>query len=49
MPDRGLARGPTGHMGNSDFGMDVTRWKSSWQGLQKWVVPKQKYTATEQQ
>jgi hypothetical protein len=40
---------PAGHKGSSLLGMVVTRWKSSWQGLQKCVVPKQKKTATEQQ
>lgn len=40
---------PAGHIGSSLFGIVVTRWKSSWQGLQKCVVPKQKNTATEQQ
>ena len=42
-------RSPAGHIGSSARGMEVTRWKSSWQGLQKCVVPKQKKTATEQQ
>lgn len=40
---------PAGHTGNSFLGKCVTRWKSSWQALQKCVVPKQKNTATEQQ
>lgn len=40
---------PAGQLGNSFFGRFVTLWKSSWHGLQKCVVPKQKNTATEQQ
>lgn len=40
---------PAGHDGSSWGKRLVTRWKSSWQALQKWVVPKQKNTATEQQ
>ena len=40
---------PAGQWGRLVLGMLVTRWKSSWHWLQKWVVPKQKKTATEQQ
>ena len=40
---------PAGQCGSSCLGTFVTLWKSSWHALQKWVVPKQKNTATEQQ
>lgn len=40
---------PAGQWGSSSLGTLVIRWKSSWQALQKCVVPKQKKTATEQQ
>lgn len=40
---------PAGQWGSSSLGTLVILWKSSWQALQKCVVPKQKKTATEQQ
>ena len=49
LPSSWTALGPTGHWGRESLLRLRNRTKSSWQGVQKWVVPKQKYTATEQQ
>ena len=49
VPSSWVALGPTGHWGRESLLSPRNRTKSSWHGVQKWVVPKQKYTATEQQ